>query len=164
MLLRGKFTYVNFNRLNTRDVNDLYDAFNVGIGGRKDAPAKKMFFDHMKEAGYDAIRDRNDTKYSGYNAKSAIIAFKDNYTFSETKLSDPELQKSANEAMNIVKRDLLLKAVPSYTAAAAGIAAINMSSRSSRARSMARAGVPQDQIAKQLKISQSEVSKLINTK
>lgn len=58
---------------NVTDKNK-YDAFNVTLAN-KDNKAATKFYDALKEKGYDAIHDMNDSKYSGYNAKSAKIVF-----------------------------------------------------------------------------------------
>lgn len=56
----------------------LYDAFNVNYGATKDSSswrAWQAFKGAMKDKGYDAIKDINDTKYSGYDSKGALIFF-----------------------------------------------------------------------------------------
>ena len=55
-----------------------YDAFNVLLGRdtatSENSPAAK-FYDRLKSAGYGAIIDMNDKKYSGYKSKNPVIIF-----------------------------------------------------------------------------------------
>ena len=67
----------NTNDMSPRNVRKMYDNFNANLiriqsGG---SGADKTFFNKMKSAGYGAIQDINDMKYSGYNAKKPIIVF-----------------------------------------------------------------------------------------
>ena len=50
----------------------VYDAFNIGLANRESASTQK-FYGEMRRRGYDAIKDMNDRKYSGYNSKTANI-------------------------------------------------------------------------------------------
>lgn len=70
------------NKVDTRDVSPknirkMYDNFNAAlVGMRKEGSgADKKFYDKLKSAGYGAIRDVNDMKFSGYNAKNPLIVF-----------------------------------------------------------------------------------------
>lgn len=67
----------NVNDTSTRNIRKMYDNFNanllrVQISG---SGADKTFFNKMKSAGYGAVQDINDMKYSGYNAKKPLIVF-----------------------------------------------------------------------------------------
>lgn len=55
----------------------VYDAFNYNLVAHDQRQQKinDRFYSFMKSKGYDAIKDMNDTKYSGYNAKDPIIVF-----------------------------------------------------------------------------------------
>lgn len=60
-----------------RNLKKMYDNFNAGLidireGG---SGADKKFYDKLKSAGYGAIQDINDMKYSGYKAKNPLIVF-----------------------------------------------------------------------------------------
>ncbi len=52
-----------------------YDQFNRALVGMHDSDASKKFYDKLKSAGYGAIQDVNDMKYSGYHAKNPLIVF-----------------------------------------------------------------------------------------
>lgn len=58
------------------NIKKLYDNFNsrmVGTAGKNQAVNK--YFDALKSEGYGAIKDVNDMKFSGYNAKNPLIVF-----------------------------------------------------------------------------------------
>lgn len=81
---------VDVNDLSDRNIRKMYDNFNSGllVIREKGSGADKMFYDKLKSAGYDAIQDINDMKYSGYNAKNPLIVFnnsKDNIMVKSVK-------------------------------------------------------------------------------
>lgn len=52
-----------------------YDQFNRALVGMHNNDASKKFYGKLKSAGYGAIQDVNDMKYSGYHAKNPLIVF-----------------------------------------------------------------------------------------
>lgn len=66
-----------------RDLTDgkvtdrVYDAANVALVYHDDNSneVSKRFYDALKKAGYAALRDVNDSKYSGYGTKNPLIIF-----------------------------------------------------------------------------------------
>lgn len=52
-----------------------YDHFNKALVGMHDSSASKKFYEKLKSAGYGAIQDINDMKFSGYHAKNPLIVF-----------------------------------------------------------------------------------------
>lgn len=56
---------------------DVYEAVNLLMTVHDDTSQKvgSRLYQALKDKGYGAIRDINDTKYSGYNAKTATIIF-----------------------------------------------------------------------------------------
>lgn len=52
-----------------------YDLFNQNLVGMHGSRTSGKFYDKLKEAGYGAIQDVNDMKYSGYHAKNPLIVF-----------------------------------------------------------------------------------------
>ena len=66
-----------------RDLTDgkvtdrVYDAANVALVYHDDNSneVSKRFYDALKKAGYSALRDVNDSKYSGYGTKNPLIIF-----------------------------------------------------------------------------------------
>ena len=67
----------NINDLSNRNIRKMYENFNSGIVNIREggSGADKKFYNKLKEAGYGAIQDINDMKYSGYNAKNPLIVF-----------------------------------------------------------------------------------------
>ena len=55
--------------------NKQYDYFNKALVNMHDATASKQFYGKLKSAGYGAIQDINDMKFSGYHAKNPLIVF-----------------------------------------------------------------------------------------
>ena len=164
-LIVGNVSADHPERMSKGKLDRLYDAFNIGIAGHKDGDAQTMFFDHMKAKGYGAIKDRNDGKWSGFNTKSAIITLDELKSFQATKLSDNEVDRAAEKAQRLLQGEewkRFFKHQAMVAGAVGGIAAISSRSAENRAKSMYNAGVSQKEIAKQLGVSQSEVSKLIN--
>ena len=122
----------DINNMSDRNIRKMYDNFNSGLIHIRDqgSGADKKFYNKLKEAGYGAIQDVNDMKYSGYNAKNPLIVFdnaKQNImtkTFEEltdkkavNKKGAIELGKSTLEGMG---KDLLSS--PYTAVAAAGTA------------------------------------------
>lgn len=67
----------NTSDLSKRNMKKMYENFNANLleirrGGRG---GDQKFYDAMKKAGYGAIQDINDMKFSGYNAKNPLIVF-----------------------------------------------------------------------------------------
>ena len=60
-----------------RVTNKVYEAFNLNLVNHAPNNQKLIdkFYDTMKTRGYDAIKDINDSKYSGYNTKNPLIVF-----------------------------------------------------------------------------------------
>ena len=52
-----------------------YDLFNQNLVGMHGSRTSGKFYDKLKKAGYGAIQDVNDMKYSGYHAKNPLIVF-----------------------------------------------------------------------------------------
>lgn len=67
----------NVNDMSTKNIRKMYDNFNANLARIQDSGsgADKTFFNKMKSAGYGAVQDINDMKYSGYNAKKPFIVF-----------------------------------------------------------------------------------------
>lgn len=63
------------NNLSNRNIKKMYDNFNANLPYMKTSGADQKFYSKLKSAGYGAIQDVNDMKYSGYNAKNPLIIF-----------------------------------------------------------------------------------------
>ena len=67
----------NLDDTSTRNIKKMYDNFNSAIvyESMRDSGADQKFYSKLKAAGYGALQDVNDMKYSGYNAKNPLIVF-----------------------------------------------------------------------------------------
>lgn len=74
--LNGK-NKVDVNNLSDRNIRKMYDNFNSSLPLIRESGsgADTLFYGKLKSAGYDAIQDINDMKYSGYRAKNPLIVF-----------------------------------------------------------------------------------------
>lgn len=61
-----------------RDKANVYNAFNISLGmysSRESESVKNDFYKALKDKGYSAIVDLNDTRYAAFHAKSPVIVF-----------------------------------------------------------------------------------------
>ncbi len=68
---------VNTKKLSKRNINKMYENFNSGLIAIKadGSGADQKFYNKLKKAGYGAVIDINDQKFSGYNARNPYIVF-----------------------------------------------------------------------------------------
>lgn len=73
----GRNRIINLDDVSDRNLKKMYDNFNTGIvePSMRASGADQKFYAKLKAAGYGAIHDVNDMKYSGYNAKKPLIVF-----------------------------------------------------------------------------------------
>ena len=73
----GSNRVIDLNDLSNRNIKRMYDNFNTGIveQAMRNSGADQKFYSKLKAAGYGAIQDVNDMKFSGYNAKNPLIVF-----------------------------------------------------------------------------------------
>ena len=87
----GKFSYDKY-----------YDSFNRELVGMRNEGPAKQFYDRLKEAGYGAIQDVNDMKYSGYAARNPLIVFDNkggNIAVKSVKQITEDLSKKGNSEL-----------------------------------------------------------------
>ena len=67
----------NPSSITKREMKKMYENFNSHLVNMRHDPSKvdQAFYDKLKKAGYGAIQDVNDMKFSGYNAKNPLIVF-----------------------------------------------------------------------------------------
>lgn len=67
----------NKETLNDRQARGLYERFNAGLVrlNKMGTGADTKFYNALKKAGYGAVQDINDMKFSGYAAKNPLIVF-----------------------------------------------------------------------------------------
>lgn len=68
---------VNTSNLSNRNIKKMYENFNANLIDIRNGGSgiDQKFYQKLKSAGYGAIQDVNDMKYSGYNAKNPLIVF-----------------------------------------------------------------------------------------
>ena len=117
----------NLNDVSKRNIKKMYDNFNTGIVDKamRDSGADQKFYAKLKAAGYGAIQDINDMKYSGYNAKNPLIVFdnsKNNIMVKSVKEMDGSVHaKAALERLKVqreIKTKSYLEKIGSVSAAA----------------------------------------------
>ena len=116
----GGNVVANTSKLSNRNIKKMYDNFNSGLFEIRNSGsgADKKFYDKLKSAGYGAIQDINDMKYSGYNARNPLIVFdnsRNNIMVKSVKEMTGNLEKKGNiELLKVtgeyVTKDFLEKA------------------------------------------------------
>ena len=137
--VNGHNNIKNINDVSNRNMRKMYENFNANIMGVRDSGsgADKKFYNKLKSAGYGAIQDINDMKFSGYSAKNPLIIFdnansKNIMVESVSKLGDlkregtNELLKATGETM---AKEFLEKAGPMSAAALTTTAAVTYTSK-----------------------------------
>lgn len=61
--------------LGAKNAKQKYERFNQALVEMKGQGVDKKFYAELKKAGYGAIQDINDMKFSGYNARNPLIVF-----------------------------------------------------------------------------------------
>lgn len=123
------------NNLSNKNIKKLYENFNANImGARQDGTGvDKRFYDKLKAAGYGAIQDINDMKYSGYNAKNPLIVFDNSsgniFVRSYSELTGNDMNKKYSVEMlktlgESFTKDFLDKGLPVTAIGLSGAAAV----------------------------------------
>ena len=75
--VQGKNAVLDLSKSDARTMKKMYENFNSHLVNMRHDPNKvdQIFYDKLKKAGYGAIQDINDMKFSGYNAKNPLIVF-----------------------------------------------------------------------------------------
>lgn len=75
--VQGKNAVPDLSKSDARTMKKMYENFNSHLVNMRHDPNKvdQAFYDKLKKAGYGAIQDVNDMKFSGYNAKNPLIVF-----------------------------------------------------------------------------------------
>ena len=74
---------------------EMYDAFNITLTDH-DYNAPKKFYKQLKNEGYGAIYDMNDSKYGGYKANAPVIIFDTKYVAKQKVDNMPKSELMAN--------------------------------------------------------------------
>lgn len=101
----------------------VYNALNINAVDK--SPAISKYYEYMKSKGYGAIRDMNDKRFSGYDAKNPLIVFDSEKVAVDAvkKLGNTEIAKanSAETAKMITK--VVAGEAAKYGALGAGVKA-----------------------------------------
>lgn len=74
----------------------VYETLNVALGGSaKKTDVAKKFYDEMTNRGYNAIKDINDSKYSGFMTKTPMLVFN-----AQSKVSVDQVDKLSKSAIS----------------------------------------------------------------
>lgn len=101
-----------------KEMNKYYDFFNQRLADNDGTDDK--FYKKLLEKGYNAIQDRNDQKYSGYNTKNPLITFDGKYDYTKNKMVQELIEKDAKKGAAIIYGKTVAEGVGGYTAAAVG--------------------------------------------
>ena len=71
----GGNAVVDTDNLSGRNLKKMYDNFNSNLPFMRLSGADQKFYNKLRDAGYGAIQDINDMKFSGYNARNPLIVF-----------------------------------------------------------------------------------------
>lgn len=125
---------VDPDNLSDRNIKKMYENFNAGLIDIKfsGSGADKKFYDKLKSAGYGAIQDINDMKFSGFNAKNPLIIFDNSggnvMVKSMTKMAD---QTSAGMIeLGKATAERIMDKMPAISAAGLSVAAVSTYAKS----------------------------------
>lgn len=103
--------------LNKGKVNDkVYEAVNIALvdHGKNGQELSSKFYQALKSAGYDAIRDVNDYKYSGYGARNPLIIFNGSEKSSVSSITKLDSQKIGSQFIKEYKKMVAEQVVKAY--------------------------------------------------
>ena len=103
--------------LNKGKVNDkVYEAVNIALvdHGKNGQELSSKFYQALKSAGYDAIRDVNDYKYSGYGTRNPLIVFNGAAKSSVSSITKLDSQKIGSQFIKEYKKIVAEQVVKAY--------------------------------------------------
>lgn len=113
---------------NDRITDSVYDAVNINLAWHDQTSerANQKFYTKLKESGYQAIKDMNDSKYSGYKAKNPLIVFDKSKVIVESvskrNTSDIISKGNAEIGKNVAEQLIEAYSIPIIGMTSAGIA------------------------------------------
>lgn len=104
-----------------------YDIFNIGIADTDKTAQNnsKKLFDALKKQGVNAIKDVNDSKYSGYGSKDPLIIFDGAFDYAKRTMGDDEVVSNAKKAKQMLVTESLVKGGSKAAAVGGAYAAAN---------------------------------------
>mgnify|MGYP006920094770 FL=1 len=108
---------------NNRITDSVYDAVNTNLVWHDPTSerANQKFYNKLRESGYQAIKDMNDSKHSGYKAKNPLIVFDKSKVIVESvskRETSEVISKGVAESGKIVTEQL----IEDYSIPIAGLA------------------------------------------
>lgn len=116
--------------------SNVYDAFNIALVDHSPygESINKRFYSHLKAKGYDAIKDVNDAKYSGYKTNPLIVFGGTNRVTVDKvrEVVNSEIDKNRNIAMMdlVGRQGVAVGAI--YTASILGGTAVGKSAKTKK--------------------------------
>jgi len=140
-----------------------YEVFNANLVDHSPEMQKitDTYFKSLSKKGYNALKDVNDSKYSGYKAVNPIIAFNTSGKVdvkSVTELTEKNLNKKKNMAMGALMGSELLK---TGAMGAAGILAIKGGTSLSTKKSNAKVVADYKVKNPNSKLSNTEIERML---
>lgn len=126
-------TFVSVNgksKLSNREATKYYEQFNQALVNPsiRDSKIDQKFYGRLKSAGYGAIQDINDMKFSGYNAKNPLIVFDNskNSIFVESvrKIEEDLTMKGSMELAKAMVEGSAERHIPHAVIGSTGVAAV----------------------------------------
>lgn len=106
---------------------NVYKAFNYSLGGGNlRTSTAQQYIQALRDKGYSGIGDLNDRKFSGYNTRTATILFDaaNVKNVSVKRLSDEDINNTANIVRQNLKRSKTMKEAVKNTATISGSSAV----------------------------------------
>ena len=109
--------------------SNVYEAFNIGLADHSPIgqSVSNGFYEALKSKGYDAIKDVNDVKYSGYKSSNPLIIFNGSSKTainSVRELGKQEIKKSRKIGYANIRGREMVKTGATYAAVTFGVNAV----------------------------------------
>ena len=108
----------NDEQLTNAEYKKAYDYFNRKLTSNSEHADK--FYKELARKGYNAVQDRNDQKYSGYNTKNPLILFDGKYDYKKVEMAKEQVKKDAAKGTLAIFAPDLIKGGAAYTALGVG--------------------------------------------
>lgn len=108
----------NDGKLTNKEYRKMYDEFNKQL--TYNSAQNNKFYDALKAKGYNAVQDRNDQKFSGYNTKNPLILFDGKYDYTKNEMVKAQIDKDAAKGLGVMFGPKILAAGSAYVGMAIG--------------------------------------------
>ena len=112
----GQNVIKDTKNVSNRNIKKMYDNFNANLINIKadGSGADKTFYNKLKSAGYGAIQDVNDMKYSGYNAKNPLIVFGNSKNIMVKSVEAISKDKAFNDGMKEFGKSMVEQSLKTF--------------------------------------------------